>query len=138
MNAVSVIKESFKDIKKITRTHFTLAMLGAFFISIIAVVRLPLYPKLLSASDWFLIFLPPLISLFFFYAAEEKPIRSVFWFTRLIYLIFSPFIVIAVGDIGYARCGNYVRKASIPVVAVSLAFRKQKPHFKNLICSIVF
>ena len=109
MNAVSVIKESFKDIKKIARTHFTLAMLGAFFISIIAVVRLPLYPKLLSASDWFLIFLPPLISLFFFYAAEEKPIRSVFWFTRLIYLIFSPFIVIAVGDIifGDDKTGVY-------------------------------
>ena len=109
MNVKAVLKDSFKKMRTISKSHFIVAVLAAFLVSFIGIMRLPLYSGLLNAADLFFLFLPPFLTLFVFYASSQKPCRSVFGFTNLIYLIFSPAIPILLSDVlfSFEKAGIY-------------------------------
>lgn len=99
MNASEVIKGKFKEIKQISRIHLCIAIFASFSISLISVIRLPLYHRLIPAFNWVFIFLPPLIAMFLFYAGALSLKQSVFRSVSLMYYICTPFLLMPINDI---------------------------------------
>ena len=68
-------------------------MLAAALVTFITVMRISWDTKVLSVVNWLIIFLVPLIALFLFYAAVQINGSSVFKFTKLLFYICAPLIL---------------------------------------------
>ena len=78
MKPTNVLKNELKRIKGLSVKHSLLAFLGAVFIAVLGVLRAPLDLAKLSAGEWILLGLIPLVTTFFFYAYFKMPAHSVF------------------------------------------------------------
>jgi len=80
--------------QRITGKHIIFAVLFALLITGLGVLSAPLDLSTLSAVNWILVILSPVIPLFFFFLFIQRPPRSVFWFLKTVYCIGAPAIPI--------------------------------------------
>ena len=99
MNAITYIKDEYNRIRKISARHFILAVSAAMILTCLAVLRLPLDPARLNIVKWILLFLPALLILFVFYAAVNNQRRSVLWFTKWVYYLCAPILLLVIDDL---------------------------------------
>lgn len=93
MKLLTVIDAEFKHIRKIPAWHFALSVVGAALVTFITVMRISWDTKALSVVNWLIIFFVPLLALFLFYASVRVNGSSVLRFTKLIFYICTPFIL---------------------------------------------
>ena len=86
----TVSKDTSAKSKAPAMLHIFTALAAALLFCALAVMKMPLYPKMLSPVKWVFVILIPFISLFLFYLLIKKPRRSVFRSAKYIYLIASP------------------------------------------------
>ena len=116
MNAITYIKDEYNRIRKISARHFILAVSVAMILTCLAVLRLPLDPARLNIVKWILLFLPALLILFVFYAVVNNQRRSVLWFTKWVYYLCAPVLLLVIDDLVLTpRRKLYTRKTFLAV-----------------------
>ena len=99
MNVIAAVKNRLSKLMQISRTHFIISVLAAFLMTLTAVLRLPLKPRILPFIDWILVFLPTLIILFLYYASSKNTGRSIFLSIKYLYYLCSPILLMFICDI---------------------------------------